>query len=111
MHCHVYLEELRQGNKQAAACMLVTNVEIKKQPDGTSRGFAFVTFAEKAFVAKVLEAHSSHMIDNKWVDVKPQVAAVPKGPRELATTKNQKDEAKDSQEDYESGFAEKYLQA
>ena len=26
----------------------VTNVEIKKQPDGTSRGFAFVTFAEKA---------------------------------------------------------------
>lgn len=25
----------------------VTNVEIKKQPDGTSRGFAFVTFAEK----------------------------------------------------------------
>ena len=25
----------------------VKNVEIKKQPDGTSRGFAFVTFAEK----------------------------------------------------------------
>ena len=132
-------------SKRKARCLVelvffyaeVSNVEIKKQPDGTSRGFAFVTFAEKdlllalasfcfnkqlleeaslerdvgwqrrdemtcqvqASVAKVLEAHSSHMllgcaefsrplllcvsvdmprIDNKWVDVKPQVAAVPK---------------------------------
>ena len=31
-----------------SAYLEVTNVEIKKQPDGTSRGFAFVTFAEKA---------------------------------------------------------------
>ena len=31
----------------AAIFREVTNVEIKKQPDGTSRGFAFVTFAEK----------------------------------------------------------------
>ncbi|CAE7564547.1 HRP1 [Symbiodinium natans] len=89
----------------------VSNVEIKKQPDGTSRGFAFVTFAEKASVAKVLEAHSSHMIDNKWVDVKPQVAAVPKNPRDNVAAKKEKEEAKDTHDDYESGFAEKYLQA
>ena len=32
----------------------VTNVEIKKQPDGTSRGFAFVTFAEKVSSARAI---------------------------------------------------------
>ena len=30
----------------------VTSVEIKKQPDGTSRGFCFVTFADKAMSAR-----------------------------------------------------------
>lgn len=33
----------------------VTNVEIKKQPDGTSRGFCFVTFADKAFLESFWE--------------------------------------------------------
>ena len=35
----------------------VTNVEIKKQPDGTSRGFAFVTFAEKELLSTILLYH------------------------------------------------------
>eukprot|EP00913_Durusdinium_trenchii_P019481 g18313.t1 len=90
----------------------VNHVEIKKQPDGTSRGFCFVTFAEKVSVSKVLQAHSSHMIDNKWVDVKPQVASMPKKPSlPPLASKKEKHQAKDTQDEYESGFAEKYLQA
>merc|ERR1719203_1879626 len=49
----------------------VDNVDIKRLPDGTSRGFAFVKFMEKEAVDKVIEARSSHMIDNKWVAVRP----------------------------------------
>ncbi|CAE7658714.1 sqd, partial [Symbiodinium necroappetens] len=49
----------------------VDSVDIKRLPDGTSRGFAFVKFVEVESIAKVLEAQSSHMIDNKWVAVKP----------------------------------------
>merc|ERR1719361_1457745 len=49
----------------------VDNVDIKRLPDGTSRGFAFVKFVEKEAVDKVIEARSSHMIDNKWVAVRP----------------------------------------
>mmetsp|Transcript_80293 Transcript_80293/g.227393 ORF Transcript_80293/g.227393 Transcript_80293/m.227393 type:complete len:318 (-) Transcript_80293:88-1041(-) len=49
----------------------VDNVDIKRLPDGTSRGFAFVKFVEKEPVDKVMEASSSHMIDNKWVAVRP----------------------------------------
>ncbi|CAE7493698.1 sqd [Symbiodinium sp. CCMP2592] len=45
-------------------------VEIKRQPDGTSRGFAFVRFARLDSVDRAIEAHAQHMIDNKWVDVK-----------------------------------------
>merc|ERR1719313_2266533 len=48
----------------------VDTVDIKRQPDGTSRGFAFVRFKEVGAVAKVLDARSKHMIDNKWIDVK-----------------------------------------
>merc|ERR1719433_1045783 len=49
----------------------VDNVDIKRLPDGTSRGFAFVKFMEKEAVERVVEARSSHMIDNKWVAVRP----------------------------------------
>jgi len=47
------------------------NVDIKRLPDGTSRGFAFVKFQTKESVEKVIEARASHMIDNKWVAVRP----------------------------------------
>jgi len=49
----------------------VDSVDIKHLPDGTSRGFAFVKFADMKSVDKVIEAQSSHMIDNKWVAVRP----------------------------------------
>lgn len=48
----------------------VKQVELKKQPNGESRGFAFVKFVELETVDKVMEARTQHMIDNKWVDVK-----------------------------------------
>ncbi|CAL1138720.1 unnamed protein product [Cladocopium goreaui] len=48
----------------------VEQVDIKRLPDGTSRGFAFIKFADTDAVDKVIEAHAKHMIDNKWVEVK-----------------------------------------
>lgn len=48
----------------------VNKVELKRQPNGESRGFAFVKFVHLDTVDKVMEARTQHMIDNKWVDVK-----------------------------------------
>merc|ERR1712151_670963 len=48
----------------------IENVDIKRLPDGTSRGFAFVKFKDKEATEKVIEAKASHMIDNKWVAVR-----------------------------------------
>eukprot|EP00438_Fugacium_kawagutii_P004245 Skav217515 [mRNA] locus=scaffold647:108833:111871:+ [translate_table: standard] len=62
----------------------VESVDIKRLPDGTSRGFAFVKFIDKELngdsVSKVIEAQASHMIDNKplglaWVAVRPHGGA------------------------------------
>merc|ERR1719487_2405056 len=49
----------------------INSVDIKRLPDGTSRGFAFVEFTTVQAVDKVIEARSSHMIDNKWIAVRP----------------------------------------
>ena len=43
-------------------------MDIKRLPDGTSRGFAFVKFSDTEAVEKVIDAHAKHMIDNKWVE-------------------------------------------
>jgi len=48
----------------------VEHVDIKRTPDGTSRGFAFVRFKDEESVERVIEAHAKHMIDNKWVEVR-----------------------------------------
>lgn len=47
----------------------IDKVDVKRLPDGTSRGFAFVKFMDKATVGKVVEDRAKHMIDNKWVAV------------------------------------------
>jgi len=48
----------------------VEHVDIKRLPEGTSRGFAFVRFKDEESVERVIEAHAKHMIDNKWVEVR-----------------------------------------
>ncbi|CAE8690122.1 unnamed protein product, partial [Polarella glacialis] len=48
----------------------VEQVDIKRLPDGTSRGFAFIKFVDQEAIDKVIDAHAKHMIDNKWVEVK-----------------------------------------
>merc|ERR1719183_693506 len=48
----------------------VDRVDLKRQPDGTSRGFAFVRFKDGGAVDRVIEKRANHMIDNKWIDVK-----------------------------------------
>merc|ERR1712185_597628 len=44
----------------------VEKVDVKRLPDGTSRGFGFVKFVHRETVEKVAEARADHMIDNKW---------------------------------------------
>jgi len=97
----------------------VDNVDIKRLPDGTSRGFAFVKFMEKESVDKVIEARSSHMIDNKWVAVRPHGGSEFNAQKTLETekamasrAKERKEEAEEAdphQEDYEDKWSEKYL--
>merc|ERR1719433_834914 len=97
----------------------VDNVDIKRLPDGTSRGFAFVKFMEKEAVDKVIEARSSHMIDNKWVAVRPhggsEFNAQKTAETEKAVASRARDRDKDAedadanQEDYEDKWSEKYL--
>mmetsp|Transcript_75809 Transcript_75809/g.175771 ORF Transcript_75809/g.175771 Transcript_75809/m.175771 type:complete len:339 (+) Transcript_75809:85-1101(+) len=97
----------------------VDNVDIKRLPDGTSRGFAFVKFMEKEAVDKVIEARSSHMIDNKWVAVRPhggsEFNAQKSAETERAAASRAKEKDKEAeeadvnQEDYEDKWSEKYL--
>jgi len=96
----------------------VDNVDIKRLPDGTSRGFAFVKFIDQDATAKVIDARASHMIDNKWVAVRHH------GGAELASQKSAEAEKSAAQakerdredkrdeaegEDYEEKWSEKYL--
>merc|ERR1740121_1632227 len=103
----------------------VDNVDIKRLPDGTSRGFAFVKFTEVGAVEKVVEAKASHMIDNKWVAVRPhggeafnaaqnaEKAAEAKATRRDRDEERRPTEANDAAnfEDFEEKWSEKYLEA
>merc|ERR1740121_2644358 len=72
----VFVGGLRKTTEEDRVCAhfakfgQVEHVDIKRLPDGTSRGFAFIKFADLDAVDKVIEAHAKHMIDNKWVEVK-----------------------------------------
>jgi len=101
----------------------VTNVDIKRLPDGTSRGFAFVQFEEVEAIEKVMEAKANHMIDNKWVAVRPhggdsfnaaQNAEAVKAKAAAAAAKEEqlRPEAGGAEyEDFEEKWSEKYLEA
>merc|ERR1719215_2532397 len=68
----VFVGGLRKTTEEDRVCAhfakfgQVEDVDIKRLPDGTSRGFAFVKFADVDAIDKVIEAHAKHMIDNKW---------------------------------------------
>merc|ERR1719510_855210 len=72
----VFVGGLRKTTEEDRVCShfakfgQVEHVDIKRLPDGTSRGFAFVKFVDLDAVDRVIEAHAKHMIDNKWVEVK-----------------------------------------
>lgn len=91
----------------------VEKVEIKRQGDGTSRGFAFVRFKNKGAVDQVIEKRAAHMIDNKWIDVKRHngVAACAGRATSLANDDvKEQDEPKQKETvDTEEDFTSKYL--
>merc|ERR1719433_93537 len=99
----------------------VDNVDIKRLPDGTSRGFAFVKFMEKEAVDKVIEARSSHMIDNKWVAVRPHGGSAfnaaanaekeraQKEGQMMQVSKQAEEDDNPHREDYDDKWSEKYL--
>lgn len=94
----------------------VESVDVKRLPDGTSRGFAFVKFVSKETVDKVIEAKANHMIDNKWVAVTPHgnqyslgaSTSGDKAPR--AREERVEEEEPAAKEDYEDKWSENYLQ-
>merc|ERR1719491_1107972 len=109
----------------------VDKVDVKRLPDGTSRGFGFVKFTLQETVAKVAEARAHHMIDNKWVAVVPRdgdeygshrVDEIPQHTRieGALTVKNKRmkeqeaanatQEAPQMREGYEEAWSEIYLQ-
>merc|ERR1740121_3027279 len=97
----------------------VDNVDIKRLPDGTSRGFAFVKFMEVETVDKVMENRSQHMIDNKWVAVRPHggsaFTAAQNAEKETQAKVHAKEDRKAEEhddptaEDHEEKWTEKYL--
>lgn len=95
----------------------VDSVDIKRLPDGTSRGFAFVKFTDKESVDKAVEAKANHMIDNKWVAVRPHggsaFQAAQHAEREKMQVVREKEkkeaEAPSMEDDYEEKWSEKYL--
>lgn len=48
----------------------VVNVELKYGPDGTFRGFGFITFESTDSVQAVLDNYDNNMIEGKWIDCK-----------------------------------------
>ncbi|CAK8987967.1 DAZ-associated protein 1 (Deleted in azoospermia-associated protein 1) (Proline-rich Vg1 mRNA-binding protein) [Durusdinium trenchii] len=60
----------------------VTNVEVKVDPMGVSRGFGFVTFREPSVAQSIVSNKDSNMMDGKWIDCKmamPPGSAPPAG--------------------------------
>jgi hypothetical protein len=89
----------------------VEKVDIKRQPDGTSRGFAFVRFSQLGAVDKVIEKREKHMIDNKWIDVRRHDGKAACAGRASSLTKDEpkiEDEEPDP-DDLEHKWTEQYL--
>merc|ERR1719401_1949860 len=116
----VFVGGLRKTTEEDRVCAhfakfgQVEHVDIKRLPDGTSRGFAFIKFADVDAVDKVIEAHAKHMIDNKWVEVKRHdgmaacagmASSLQKKVEEEAPTSKKEEEPQDQE-----ALGEQYLQ-
>eukprot|EP00930_Biecheleria_cincta_P073201 TRINITY_DN60518_c0_g1_i1.p1 TRINITY_DN60518_c0_g1~~TRINITY_DN60518_c0_g1_i1.p1 ORF type:complete len:341 (+),score=91.07 TRINITY_DN60518_c0_g1_i1:34-1056(+) len=49
----------------------ITDIMVKKNPDGSCGGFGFVTFEDPASAKQVLDNYDNNMFEGKWVDCKP----------------------------------------
>lgn len=48
----------------------VTDIMVKKNPEGNCAGFGFVTFEDAASAQKVLDNYDDNMFEGKWIDCK-----------------------------------------
>merc|ERR1719473_534035 len=54
----------------------VVKAEVKMDEiTGRNRGFGFITFQSLQSVAQVMDCWDSHMVNNKWIEVKPAIDA------------------------------------
>lgn len=103
----VFVGGLRKTTEEDRVCShfakfgQVDQVDIKRLPDGTSRGFAFVKFEDCEAVDKVIDAHAKHMIDNKWVEVKRHDGMAACAGMTATLAKKVEDEDKDEVEEDE----------
>lgn len=91
----------------------VEHVDIKRLPDGTSRGFAFVKFIDAESIERVIDAHAKHMIDNKWVEVRRRDSMAAHAGRNQAAKEKEKEpeeEAPAENADFEESWSQQYLQ-
>eukprot|EP00913_Durusdinium_trenchii_P027973 g26228.t1 len=89
----------------------VEQVDIKRLPDGTSRGFAFIKFAETDAVDKVIEAHAKHMIDNKWVEVKKHDGAgMTESLNKKKADEDEPEEKAKNRDDWSEKWSQQYLE-
>uniref|UniRef100_A0A6T1HGT2 RRM domain-containing protein n=1 Tax=Alexandrium monilatum TaxID=311494 RepID=A0A6T1HGT2_9DINO len=115
----VFVGGLRKTTEEDRVCAhfakfgQVEHVDIKRLPDGTSRGFAFIKFADIEAVDKVIEAHAKHMIDNKWVEVKRHDGMAACAGMASSLQKKVEEETpapkEPNQEDWSEQWSEQYL--
>jgi len=116
----VFVGGLRKTTEEDRVCAhfakfgQVEHVDIKRQADGTSRGFAFIKFADVEAVEKVIDAHAKHMIDNKWVEVKRHDGMAACAGMASSLAKKAEEEApppkEETHEENAEQWAEQYLQ-
>merc|ERR1719353_2332213 len=81
----------------------VEHVDIKRLPDGTSRGFAFVKFLDADSVERVIDAHAKHMIDNKWVEVRRRDSMAAHAGRTTSSKQQEKEKEEKEEEERQAG--------
>eukprot|EP00931_Biecheleriopsis_adriatica_P035899 TRINITY_DN2068_c1_g1_i1.p1 TRINITY_DN2068_c1_g1~~TRINITY_DN2068_c1_g1_i1.p1 ORF type:complete len:238 (+),score=71.25 TRINITY_DN2068_c1_g1_i1:42-755(+) len=57
----------------------ITDLMVKKGPDGMCAGFGFVTFADAASAKMILDNYDHNMFEGKWIDCKSAVKGSGKG--------------------------------